>query len=164
MGDKELEAAYKKFMVMGNSKATKMTGKNFAKCLKDCKVLGPKESTNSVDIIFSTLKPNSEKTIDFKQFKVGLEKIAAEKKISKEDVFNKVINGGGPVMVGVTKTSKSGGVEKMTDASQYTGSHKERFGADGKGKGLDGRVDKVDASGYVGNYKGDGTYDEKVSK
>lgn len=31
--------------------------------------------------------------------------------------------------------SKTGGVDKMTDASQYTGSHKERFGADGKGKG-----------------------------
>ena len=49
----------------------------------------------------------------------------------------------------------------MTDHSQYTGSHKERFDASGKGKGSDGRVDKVDASGYVGAYKGEGTYDKK---
>ena len=33
------------------------------------------------------------------------------------------------------KTSKTGGVDKMTDASLYTGSHKERFDKDGKGKG-----------------------------
>ena len=51
--------------------------------------------------------------------------------------------------------------ERMTDASKYTGSHKERFDADGKGKGMDGRVDKVDGSGYVGNYKNAGTYDKK---
>ena len=49
----------------------------------------------------------------------------------------------------------------MTDTSNYTGSHKERFDADGKGKGGDGRTDKVDNSGYVGNYKGEGTFDKK---
>ena len=36
-----------------------------------------------------------------------------------------------------------------------------RFDASGKGKGLDGRVEKADDSGYVGNYKGEGTYDKK---
>ena len=48
----------------------------------------------------------------------------------------------------------------MTDASKYTGAHKERFDADGKGKGADGRTDKADNSGYVGNYKGEGTYNK----
>ncbi|CAL1543668.1 unnamed protein product [Lymnaea stagnalis] len=50
---------------------------------------------------------------------------------------------------------------RLTDASGYTGSHKERFTADGKGKGKDGRVDTVENSGYVGNYKGAGTFDKK---
>ena len=27
----------------------------------------------------------------------------------------------------------------MTDTSNYTGSHKERFSADGKGKGIEGK-------------------------
>ena len=36
-----------------------------------------------------------------------------------------------------------------------------RFDESGKGKGLEGRVDKADDSGYVGNYKGEGTYDKK---
>ncbi len=43
----------------------------------------------------------------------------------------------------------------MTDTSNYTGSHKERFDESGKGKGADGRTDKADNSGYVGNYKGE---------
>ena len=59
------------------------------------------------------------------------------------------------------KTSKTGGVGKMTDSSQYTGSHKERFDADGKGKGIEGRESLADNSGYVGNYKGSGSYDKK---
>lgn len=49
----------------------------------------------------------------------------------------------------------------MTDTSKYTGAHKERFDESGKGKGADGRTDKVENSGYVGNYKGKGTFDKK---
>jgi len=58
---------------------------------------------------------------------------------------------------GTTTTSKTGGVAKMTDASQYTGAHKQRFDADGKGKGAEGRTDKAENTGYVGAYKGAGT-------
>lgn len=49
---------------------------------------------------------------------------------------------------------------RMTDTSQYTGAHKERFDDDGKGKGKDGRTDAANNTGYVGNYKGAGTYDK----
>ena len=62
---------------------------------------------------------------------------------------------------GTTKTSKTGNVKGMTDASKYTGAHKERFDADGKGKGIDGREERADNSGYVGEYKGEGSYDKK---
>lgn len=57
------------------------------------------------------------------------------------------------------KTTKVGGVERLTDTSKYTGTHKERFDESGKGKGLAGREDLTDNSGYVGAYKGAGTYD-----
>lgn len=59
------------------------------------------------------------------------------------------------------EVSKTGAIDRLTDTSKYTGSHKERFDEAGKGKGVEGRVYKVDKSGYVGNYKGQGTYDEK---
>lgn len=51
----------------------------------------------------------------------------------------------------------------MTDTSKYTGSHKERFDEGGKGKGIEGRVDRDEkaAEGYVGGYKGKDTYDKK---
>ena len=58
------------------------------------------------------------------------------------------------------KAVKAGGVDRLTDTSQYTGSHKERFDESGKGKGIDGRKDVADNSGYVGNYKGEDTYDK----
>ncbi|XP_060063467.1 tubulin polymerization-promoting protein family member 2-like [Ylistrum balloti] len=67
-------------------------------------------------------------------------------------------------MTGTTKQSATGNVKGMTDASKYTGSHKERFDAEGKGKGAAGRVDVVDNSGYVGAYKEAGTYDSKMKK
>ena len=59
------------------------------------------------------------------------------------------------------KQSATGGVDRMTDTANYTGAHKERFDADGKGKGLDGREDMHDGSGYVGAYKGAGSYEDK---
>ena len=49
----------------------------------------------------------------------------------------------------------------MTDTSNYTGAHKERFDESGKGKGKEGRETTVSNTGYVGNYKGEGTYDKK---
>jgi len=79
---------------------------------------------------------------------------------AKEEIQDK-LSKAAPKAHGTTKTSGTGGVAKMTDTSKYTGSHKERFDAEGKGKGADGRTDKVEASGYVGNYKGEGTFDKK---
>jgi len=53
-----------------------------------------------------------------------------------------------------------GGVDRLTDTSKYTGSHKERFDESGKGKGATGRSDTQQNTGYVGAYKGSGTYDK----
>lgn len=53
-------------------------------------------------------------------------------------------------------------MDRLTDSSKYTGSHKERFDDSGKGKGKSGRDDIPDTSGYVSAYKGSGTYEEKV--
>jgi len=53
-----------------------------------------------------------------------------------------------------------GGVDRLTDTSKYTGSHKERFDESGKGKGAAGRSDATQSTGYVGAYKGAGSYDK----
>lgn len=60
------------------------------------------------------------------------------------------------------KVAKTGAVDRLTDASRYTGSHKERFDESGKGRGREGREDMVENTGYVGAYKNAGTYDDKM--
>ncbi|XP_016085278.1 tubulin polymerization-promoting protein family member 3-like [Sinocyclocheilus grahami] len=59
------------------------------------------------------------------------------------------------------KVAKTGAVDRLTDTSKYTGSHKERFDESGKGKGKGGREEIVENTGYVGAYKNAGTYEEK---
>lgn len=54
-----------------------------------------------------------------------------------------------------------GGVDRLTDTSKYTGAHKQRFDESGKGRGIEGREDVNDNSGYVTGYKEKDTYDKK---
>lgn len=60
-----------------------------------------------------------------------------------------------------TKTKNAAVVNRLTDVKGYTGSHKERFDESGKGKGKEGRETTVKNTGYVGDYKGEGTYGTK---
>ena len=66
-------------------------------------------------------------------------------------------------------------IDRLTDTSKYTGTHKLRFDESGKGRGLAGRDSSVKGSGmaaghvggmegYVQGYKHEGTYDKKVAK
>merc|ERR1712226_638443 len=120
-------------------------------------------TSTDVDIVFAKVKSKGARVITFEQCCDALKELAKKRFKGDEHGLDKCFDlmaGKEPGSAGTTKTSKTGGVAKMTDSSQYTGAHKERFGADGKGKGLDGRVDKVSSTGYVGAYKGDGTYDK----
>jgi len=57
------------------------------------------------------------------------------------------------MMMLVQKVVTAGAVDRLTDVSKFTGSHKERFTEDGKGKGIAGRRDVPDNSGYVTGFK-----------
>ena len=67
------------------------------------------------------------------------------------------------------KLLKTEAVDRMTDASKYTGTHRERFDSLGRGRGIEGRdfAPKGRGSvptlaslqtGYVGGYRNEGTY------
>ena len=58
------------------------------------------------------------------------------------------------------KAVKTGAVDRLTDTSQYTGSHKERFDDSGKGKGIAGREEQSSSDGYVQGYKEKDSYDK----
>merc|ERR1711970_1583397 len=51
-----------------------------------------------------------------------------------------IVRKGAPVSQG-TKVATGNNVDRMTDTTQYTGAHKERFDESGKGKGIEGRED-----------------------
>ncbi|XP_038662757.1 tubulin polymerization-promoting protein family member 3-like [Scyliorhinus canicula] len=167
-----LQESFKKFAAYGDTKATgnEMTGKNWSKLCKDCKIIDGKAVTSTdVDIVFSKVKAKTARVITFAEFKNALAELAPKrfKGKSKEEAIEaayKLIAGKDPASVGVTKVTKAGAVDRLTDATKYTGSHKERFDQDGKGKGKTGREDIAQNTGYVGAYKGAGTYSEKAKE
>merc|ERR1711936_79493 len=159
-------ATFEAFAKYGDTKAdgTTIDNKKFSKLCKECKIMNKACTSTDVDIVFSKVKTKGARVITFDQFCEALKDLSKKRFKADANGFDKCIElmaDKTPGSSGTTKTSKSGGVGRMTDTSNYTGAHKERFGADGKGKGLDGRVNRVENTGYVGNYKGDGTYDEK---
>ncbi|XP_043969798.1 tubulin polymerization-promoting protein family member 2 [Gambusia affinis] len=166
----DVETSFQKFAVHGDTKATgkEMNGKNFAKMCKECHIIdGKNVTTTDVDIVFSKVKAKSARVITFEQFTQALTELAPKrfKGKGKEEAVQQVyglIAGKDPANAGVTKVAKAAAVDRLTDSSKYTGSHKERFDDSGKGKGKSGREDIPDTSGYVSAYKGSGTYEEKV--
>ncbi|KAM6970459.1 tubulin polymerization-promoting protein family member 2 [Aplochiton taeniatus] len=168
----EVEASFKKFAVHGDTKATgkEINGKNFVKLCKDCKIIDGKNVTaTDVDIVFTKVKAKSARVITFEQFSQALTELAPKRFKGKgqEEAVQLIyglIAGKEPANVGVTKVAKAGAVDRLTDTSKFTGAHKERFDESGKGKGKAGREDIPDTSGYVGAYKGEGSYEDKVKE
>ncbi|XP_033026962.1 tubulin polymerization-promoting protein family member 2-like [Lacerta agilis] len=164
----ELEKAFHRYAVYGDTAATgnDMTGKNFSKMLKECGVMDGKLVTSTdVDILFNKVKSKGARNITFPEFQEALKELSTKrfKGKSPEEALaatHQMLEGKEPGSAGVTKTVAAGAVDRLTDTSKYTGSHKERFDESGKGKGIAGRADLVSNSGYVGNYKGAGTYDK----
>lgn len=145
------------------------TDKTIRKMCLDCKICGKKLDSNAVDIAFKKHLGNSVKEMDFDSFKQFLggslsEEYARAMGITKDEALHQLIEkikAGSPKMHGTTSVSNDRATQALTNVEGYTGSHKNRFDLEtGKGKGLEGRVDRSDSSGYVGNYKGAGTYDK----
>ncbi|XP_022606059.1 tubulin polymerization-promoting protein family member 3 [Seriola dumerili] len=162
--------AFRKFAVHGDTKATgkELNGKNWAKLCKDCKIIDGKNITGTdVDIVFSKVKQKTSRVITYEEFHRALEELAPKrfKGQSKEEALRSIstlVEGGEPSNVGVTKVAKTAAVDRLTDTSRYTGSHKERFDESGKGRGREGREELVENTGYVGAYRNAGTYDTKM--
>ncbi|XP_008582334.1 PREDICTED: tubulin polymerization-promoting protein family member 2 [Galeopterus variegatus] len=165
----EAEKTFHRFAVFGESSGSgaEMNNKNFSKLCKDCHVMDGKTVTSTdVDIVFSKVKAKNARTITFVQFQEAMKELGQKRFKGKnpdealEGIY-KLMEGQDPATTGVTKATTVGAVDRLTDTSKYTGSHKERFDESGKGKGIAGREEVTDNSGYVSGYKGAGTYDKK---
>ncbi|XP_042331886.1 tubulin polymerization-promoting protein family member 2-like [Sceloporus undulatus] len=163
-----LESTFRKFAVYGDTGASgnDMTSKNFSKMMKECGVMDGKSVTSTdVDILFSKVKAKAARNITYPEFLEALKELSVKRFKGKTpdealQAIHKLIEGKEPGNVGATKSVHAGAVDRLTDTSKYTGSHKERFDESGKGKGIAGRADLAQNTGYVGAYKGAGTYDK----
>lgn len=161
--DKEviLGNIFKDYAKFGNSKSDgkQITLTNIDKWLKEANIIdGKNVSTTDTGILFHRFKC---KTIDFKQFLQFLDLLAKENRLNIGNLKDKLSKIGAPNTSKATKVDKSNIVNRMTDTSKYTGSHKNRFDGTGKGKGKSGREDLSENTGYVQGYKHKDTYGKK---
>ncbi|CAI9729942.1 Hypothetical predicted protein [Octopus vulgaris] len=173
----ELDEVFRAFTKLAGAKTPEdekqMNSKACAKMVKDCL---PKEVVTIADAsIFPKYKEKGKQFLLINNFHLFIRGCAHEyaKNKSKNpklpegdpqvdkyyEDFVEMLKKGRPNVKEV-KISKTGNVAGLTDVAGYTGTHKERFDEEGKGKGMTGRKEMVDNSGYVGAYKGEGTYDK----
>ena len=126
------------------------------KWMKQAKVIDKKITTTDTAIHFKKLKAVKISSTDYNKF---LEDLAKAKKVEVSEIKNKMATCGAPGVAQVSAGKAAAAVNRLTDPSKYTGSHKERFDATGKGKGIAGRKNLVDESGYVSGYQHKDTYD-----
>lgn len=158
-----LQSQFEKYANYGQAASTSggslITLSNIDKWFKQAGVFTKNFTTTDTGIHFGKLKEKKANYADFERF---LEDVIKTKKLDPSEIKGKLINCGEPGhAAGSTKTTNVGGVDRLTDTSKYTGSHKERFDESGKGKGISGREDVADNEGYVSGYKEKDTYDKK---
>ncbi|XP_052872795.1 tubulin polymerization-promoting protein homolog [Anopheles cruzii] len=150
---------FKAFSKFGD---TKSDGKHLTlsqsdKWMKQAKVIDKKITTTDTGIHFKKLKSMKLTIDDYNKF---LDDLAKTKKVELEEIKSKMANCGAPGVHNATPGKAADTVARLTDVSKYTGSHKQRFDETGKGKGIAGRKDMVDKSGYVSGYGHKNTYDK----
>eukprot|EP00741_Cyanophora_paradoxa_P008887 tig00001408_g8603.t1 len=124
----------------GNAGSDLMDGARWVKFLKDCKIVDARFNTTSADIIFNRLA--LARKLNFEQFKKALGEVAAEKYPGDPSGVAKLhasisANRGPSVHPDASKTATKGNIfDRLTDHTQYTGVYKERFDAEGRGKGV----------------------------
>lgn len=110
------------------------------KWFKQAKVIdGKKVTTTDTGIAFRKVSKNSPK-LSFLDWNKYLDEIAKNKNQDSNELKSKLIDCGKPGLTGATAVQKNTVLDRLTDSSKYGGTHKQRFTADGKGKGKEGRV------------------------
>lgn len=153
---------FKQFSKFGDTKSDgrMITLSQSDKWMKQAKVIDKKVTTTDTGIYFKKFKMQKIPLNDYEKF---LEDLAKSKKVELEEMKKKMVECGAPGLSsaagGAAKSSPSA-VERLTDVSKYTGSHKQRFDESGRGRGIAGRKDLPDKSGYVHGYQNKNTYDK----
>jgi len=112
------------------------------KWFKQAKVIDAKKiTTTDTGIAFRKISKNSPK-LSFSDWNKYLDEIAKTKSLDSNEIKGQLAGCGKPgFAAGTTTVAKTGVLDRLTDASKYGGTHKNRFASDGKGRGKEGRVD-----------------------
>ncbi|XP_033221583.1 tubulin polymerization-promoting protein homolog isoform X2 [Belonocnema kinseyi] len=152
-------SSFKAFAKFGDTKSDgkQITLSQSDKWMKQAKVIdGKKITTTDTGIYF---KKHKSMKLNVEQYKAFLEELSKAKKVDFAVIKSKMANCGPPGVTGTTGAGKAAStVDRLTDVSKYTGSHKQRFDEAGKGKGISGRKDIPDNSGYVQGYQNKDTH------
>ncbi|KAJ3339789.1 Tubulin polymerization-promoting protein member 3 [Gonapodya sp. JEL0774] len=143
-----------------------MDGARWAKFCKEAGLVDGKVVTvTEVDIVFNKVRPPNQRKVDYEGFMRGLEFISEKRFPSVKTqpermkmIISEVLESSGPLAktnVAPTTEATTSVVNRLTDVTGYTGTHKERFNTDGTGRGRDGR-DTTAGLGKASNrtYKG----------
>lgn len=154
-----LRDSFKAFSKFGDTKSDGklITLSQSDKWMKQAKVIDKKITTTDTGIHFKKFKAMK---ISFDDYNKYLDDLAKAKKVDVEEIKKKLAECGAPGVSSVSAGKAAATVDRLTDTSKYTGSHKERFDESGKGKGIAGRKNLVDESGYVSGYQHKDTYDK----
>lgn len=121
-----------------------MDSAKFAKVMRDCGLVDRRLNPADVDLIFTMSKTKGLRRLQFEQFVDALHRVASKKypdlssAASFERLEDAILSSGAPALSGTVAVA-DGVFSKLTDASLYTGAHKERFDESGRGLGLEGR-------------------------
>ncbi|KAL5292264.1 TPPP3 family protein [Megaselia abdita] len=151
--------SFKAFSKFGDTKSDGklITLSQSDKWMKQAKIFENKKiTTTDTGIHFKKLKSLKVGYLDYNKF---LEDLATTRKVDLNEIKTKMANCGAPGVLSVSAGKAAATVSRLTDTTKYTGSHKERFDDSGKGKGIAGRKNLVDGSGYVTGYQHKDTYD-----
>jgi hypothetical protein len=158
-GSGDFRKTFTAFAKFGDSKSDGkgITLSQSDKWMKQAKVIDKTITTTDTAIQF---KKHKLQKLSHDLYNKFLEDLAKAKKLEIDDIKNKLANCGAPGVLSSTPGKAAATVDRLTDVKNYTGSHKERFDDSGKGKGIAGRKNLVDGSGYVSGYQHKDTYDK----
>lgn len=139
----QLEKLFESFASFGagstsSGRGREMDCSNFTKLCRDCGLVDRDWPPNASDVVFAKVRPLGGRRINLQEFRRALEIIAEEKGVTVDAIESKILGKGTPLMR-ATQPEALPIVEKLTDPSYYTASHRHRFDADGKGRGKEGR-------------------------
>lgn len=155
---------FKAFAKFGDreSDGSAITLSNSDKWMKQAKIIGPKQPITTTDTGIEFKKiAKTKKAITIKEYDKFLEALSKARKVDVNDIKKQLQAAGQPALTRATSAKNDDIVARLTDHTKYTGTHKLRFDAEGKGRGKAGRVDDPKPSGYVQGYKDANTFDEK---